>query len=566
VPSPPPASGTAAPPVARPLRPREAPPADVPRHTNDRLWRAAPALVAALGALAYLLVEPRTVDLAAHVYRAGLFDREGFTIWNNEWYSGHYTLSHSVLYPPLASWLGPRTLGAVAAVVSAAAFEPLVRAHFGERARWGALWFGIGALTPLYAGRLPFGVGVALGLAAALALQRRRTWPAAALAAAAALSSPVAGVFLALAGAALFLTRDRLRGLALATGGLVPPVAVSLVFGNAGREPFEFSAWFPLPVMALAFAWALPRGERTLRVGALVYALASVAWFAIETPMGGNGVRLGALVGGPVLLCALLARDGASWLRPRGRLGRLRPVAIVVLLAGLAFWQWSPAVRDLIKGLEDPSVESAYYEPLLRFLDRAGGPPGRVEIPFTRSHWEAAEVAPHHPLARGWLRQTDTDRNRIFYDGALNRVTYGAWLAERGVRWVALPSAKPDYSAYHERALIESGLPYLRLRFRSEDWRVYEVTLPHPLVVSKAPADVRLERLGSDEAVLDVRRAGEAVVRVHWNPYWRLEGGCVERAGEWTRIAMDRPGRVRLVTTFDPGRVVSRGRRCSDGS
>ena len=41
-------------------------------------------------------------------------------------------------------------------------------------ARWGSIWFGIGTATLLFTARLPFAIGVAFGLAALLALQRRR--------------------------------------------------------------------------------------------------------------------------------------------------------------------------------------------------------------------------------------------------------------------------------------------------------------------------------------------------------------------------------------------------------
>ena len=46
-----------------------------------------------------------------------------------------------------------------------------------------------------------------------------------------------------------------------------------------------------------------------------------------------------------------------------------------------------------------------------------GGGPFRVEIPFTDNHWESRWVAPHVPLARGWERQLDRERNALFYDG-----------------------------------------------------------------------------------------------------------------------------------------------------
>jgi hypothetical protein len=211
----------------------------------------------------------------------------------------------------------------------------------------------------------------------------------------------------------------------------------------------------------------------------------------------------------------------------------------------------------------DPAAQASYYRPLVRQLEAAGGPPGRVEVAFTRAHWESAEVAPHYPLARGWERQLDIERNPIFYDGPLDAATYRGWLGENGVRFVALAGAVLDYSSKRERELIESGVPYLREVWSSPDWRLFEVTSPHPMVVPESGAEVRLTRLGSDDADLDVRRPGAAVVRVAWSPYWIANGACVERAGEWTRVIPQRAGTLRLRMQFAPARAVSRGRRCA---
>ena len=43
-------------------------------------------------------------------------------------------------------------------------------------------------------------------------------------------------------------------------------------------------------------------------------------------------------------------------------------------------------------------------------------------------------------------------------------------------------SGKPDFSSFKERALIETGLPYLMPVWHSKEWRVYDVTLPHARV------------------------------------------------------------------------------------
>ena len=525
-------------------------------------WHAAPIIAAIVFAIVYLIWEPRTVDLAAHTFRADLFGEEGFTIWNGQWYGGHHTPAYSILSPPLAWLLGPPLALALAAVASAALFPPLARGAFGdEQARWGSLWFGIATGTLLFTARLPFALGVAFGLAALLALQRRHYAWAIVFAALCPLGSPVAGLFLAMAGVAFALAAkgDRTKiyeGLAIAVAAFVPPLFLAWAFPEGGWAPFPFTAYLPIPAFALACLIVLPREQRALRWGAVLYGVGATVALLMETPMGGNAVRLGALFGGPVLLCAL-------WGRPI--MHRLWAVPLLAVgFAALAFWQWSPAVRDVIKYIEDPAAKSDYFEPLRAFLFTLPDQ-RRVEIPFTRSHWEGAEVAMTVPLARGWLRQLDTGMHPIFYKGEISRLTYASWLADNAVRYVALPSAKPDKSSYRERALIEQGLPYLRLRWKSRDWRVYEVLLPAPIVIPQRDAKIVLEQMQSDELLLDVKRPGEAIVKVRWTPYWYASNGaCVEPNGDWTRVIADEVGFVRLSTRFAPERLFSRGRRCDD--
>jgi hypothetical protein len=525
-------------------------------------WTAAPTAVALVTGLAYLVVAPRPGDLAAHVFRAELFGREGFTIWNGQWYGGHHTLAYSVLTPPLSWLVGPRLLLVVSCAAIAFLFEQLVRRHFGaERARFGALWLGAGTATLLATSRLPFALGTALGLGALLALQRDRPRLAAALALLSPLASPVAGLFTGLAGLAYAAgsgrgARPRRRGAAVAAAAFAPPLLLGVAFPEGGWAPFPFTAYLPIPVLCAACLALFPRDERTLRAGAVLYALGGTLAVCVETQIGGTAPRLGMLFGGPLLLCAT-----------HDRLKRAAPQLLVVALAGfglLAYWQWTSAIRDIDKALRDPAADSNYFEPLRQFLDTLPDQ-RRIEIPFTSSRWENAEVAPLVPLARGWLRQLDTGLNPVFYRGGLNRLTYASWLAENAVRYVALPSAKPDKSSYAERALIERGLRYLRLRWKSDDWRVYEVLLPAPIVISQGRANIVLEQLGSDEVLLDVKQPGEALVRVRWTPYWFAAGGCVERAGDWTRVIADERGFMRLSTRFAPERIVEHGRRCDDG-
>ncbi|MGI8844768.1 MAG: hypothetical protein ACR2HC_01085, partial [Thermoleophilaceae bacterium] len=214
-------------------------------------WRIAPTLLTTAFAIVYVIVKPRSPDLAAHIFRAELFGREGFTIWNGQWYGGHHTPAYSVLSPPLVWLLGPQVTAALASIGATACFTELVRRHFGVRHyRLGALWFGFGAVSLMATNRVPFALGVAFGTAATLALQRERRLLAPMLAVLSAISSPVAGLFMAMGGLAYALAAHgegvpikRRDGMALAAGAFVPPVLLTIAFPEGGYAPFPFSAY-----------------------------------------------------------------------------------------------------------------------------------------------------------------------------------------------------------------------------------------------------------------------------------------------------------------------------------
>ncbi|GAC1317062.1 MAG: hypothetical protein NVSMB25_04030 [Thermoleophilaceae bacterium] len=511
----------------------------------DRL----PVLVAASAATIYLLVAPRSVDLAAHVYRAEMFGRHGLAVWDASWYAGHHIPAYSVTFPPLAWLLGAPLAGAIAAVAATLLFARLVALRFGDSARTGPLWFAIASATLLFSGRLAFAAGVSVGLAALLAFARDRPRLATVLAAGCGLTSPIAALFLALAGLAVALSGARRRGIALGVAAAAPPLALAYAFPEGGYEPFASSQFWPLLALTLLVALTLPRSAPTLRKGAALYALATIAAFVLHTPMGGNVARLGELFGAPLVVCALRSRS-------------LRKPVLLIPLAWLAL---APAVKDVAKVTGDRSVDAGYYRPLLATLARAGGEPGRVEIPFTRSHWESAEVAPRFPLARGWERQLDIARNGLFYGrGPLTPATYAAWLSAHAVRWVAVAAAAPDYSAEAELRLIAANPSYLSLRWRSRDWKLYEFTGPHALI---EPESGRFRLLSSTPEGIDlqVTRPGSARIAVAWSPYWHVTRGCVERDGNWTRVRSPSAATLRLEIRFSFSRVSNRGPRCELG-
>src|SRR5690606_22580940 len=244
-------------------------------------------------------------------------------------------------------------------VAAAWCFERLVRSRYGERARLAAWLFGAGAATNLFTGRLTFALGLALAMAALLALDRRRELPGALLAGLSSFGSPVAGLFVAFAGGTLFLAGHRRAGLVLAVPAAFTIGVAAFGFPTGGMEPFAGNTFTLIIPGSLLVFLLLPRGERTLRLGALLYLVMCAALFAIDTPVGGNATRLGALAAAPLVALA--------W-------GRRRAVLVIGALALTLYWQWVAPVRDLPDAVGERSVEAAYYEPLLAELDRRAGP------------------------------------------------------------------------------------------------------------------------------------------------------------------------------------------------
>ena len=490
-------------------------------------------LPAVLLAAVYLIWAPPSADLAAQTFRTDLFDVHHLEVWTNAWYAGVHIPGYSLLYPPLASLFGIRLVGAVAAVAAAALFAALVRPYYGERARLAIWLFGIGSATNLFTGRLTFALGVALGLGALLAIDRRHPAWAALLAALSACASPVAGLFVAFAGAVLFLTGRRGDGLVLGASAFVVTVAVAWAFPTVGVEPFLANTFTLISAATLILIVLLPADEHRLRVGAGLYLALCTALFVIDTAVGGNVTRLGALLAAPLFALG-------AW-------GR-RPAWVVALaLAPLIYWQWVAPVRDLVDAVGEPSVEAAYYDPLLEEIERrAPDEPFRVQVPPTRNRWEAVYVAERFPIGRGWLRQTESGDFDLFQDDNLTAASYREWLDHRGVAFVAVSvGAEPDYLSEDEIDLIHAGLPYLDEVWSNDDWELYAVDAPVP--IGPAPFE-----LTDDGFRLQADRPGDTLVAVRFSPYFRVLSGdaCVSESLDFTMVEARAAGTIEVDAEF----------------
>ena len=519
-------------PVSAPMTPVVATPVAAAHRLPFRTFEA-PLLAAVLGGVATLLGWHGS-DLAAHVYRVIQFQRNGLTLWDSQWYGGHFTLDYSVVFPPVAGIIGVSTTAIASAAGAAWAFDRLGRSHFGPSARSGSLVFALGTVAQVAIGQLPFLMGEALALAACWAAARRR-WPlAVALAVATSLASPLAGAFLALAAMSWLLAswpRHRLGITLLAAGVALPVMVVSVLFPGQGMFPYPWPT-FVLELAVCVGLWILvPRQERALRNAARLYVFAIAVSFVLRSPMGGNVGRLGECPAIPLVVCLLWPHR--RWL-------------LVVVAVPLGLWQWTPAWAAMTQNGRDPSTHRAYYQPLVAYLEAHGQPPGRVEVVPTRLHWEAAYVAPDVALARGWERQLDTADNPLFYtDGALTAASYRGWLVDNGVRYVALSDAPLDYAAVGEAQLVQTGVAGLVPVWRNANWRVFEVAGSPGIV--QGPG--RLVSLDGDHVVLDATGPGPILVRVHYSSDWSVVGGggCVAKAqGDWTTVNASGPGQIRL--------------------
>jgi hypothetical protein len=522
-------------------------------------WLPAVALSAALAAL-MLVWDPQVGDLAAQVFHTELFEDTGLAIWNGSWYAGHYTLNYSVLFPPAAALIGPQVVGLLAVVASSYLFERLVQDHWGTEARWATLWFAAGVVTMLAEGQLTFALGVAFGLAALRSLQTGRAVLAVLAAGACPLASPVAGAFLAgVVAAGLWERGERISRAAIAAAvvALVLTVAPNLAFPEPGRFPFVFSSFVAIPVWcagALFLIWRA-EGEGRLRRVIIGYALASTLIYLTPNALGGNAVRLGALFGGPVLAAVLLAHRPLP--RPHPRVPAwFYSVVLVVMLACSLYWQFTASVTQIARSVGDPSTEASFFQPASRWLTAHGGRGLRIEVTPTANHWESAYLAPKFELARGWLRQLDTARDDIFYkEGALTDRSYERWLRNNAISYVALPDAPLDYSSVAERKLILSHPSYLKERFHSAHWRIYEVRNSKPLVAPLGNGRASAIAVGRQGFALDVTHPGEFLVRVNFTPYWSIGrgSGCLLRRGDWTIARTAHPGIFTVDADFSLG-------------
>ncbi|MBC2907655.1 DUF2029 domain-containing protein [Streptomyces cupreus] len=520
-----------------------APPRKQPFRTlweRHRVPLLATAPTLPLYALWWSLLATGGGDLAAQEAWADFVSRHGGSAYNLFWYGGMHTANYSLISPYLMAALGVRTVTVVSGLAASWLAAVLITRAGVRRPVGPALLASLALWCNVASGRTTFALGVAFGLAACLLLTReRRTTLAVAYAALATMASPVAGLFLVVVGAALLLVRDWARALSL----LIPPAVVvgvtTLLFPFTGEQLMPPARIWPPVVLGLAVAALAPGTWRVAQWSGAVYAAGTVLTYLIPSPVGTNVERFAELFAPAVLLAALLSAPG---------LAKVRRNLLVAALVFSVAWVGKKTADDLEVSTVVPAW-AAETDGVIRALEGLGADRTRVEVVPARNHREAVELAPHINMARGWNRQLDMERARLFYDGTFNATTYRAWLDRWAVGLVVLPLGKPDGFAEAEARLIGERRPdWLEPVWQDAHWRIYRVRDAVPLV--SAPASV--VRTSGADLVVQLPRAGSVTVRVAYSPWLRAEGGCLSRQGEFTRLTVTAPGEYRISSEYGP--------------
>ncbi|MDH6575029.1 MFS transporter [Kitasatospora sp. MAP5-34] len=517
---------------------------------------AATALAAVLNVLWALFLANDSGDLAAQYAWTEFIRQNPDSAYNLSWYGGMHTASYSLLSPYLMGWLGVRTTGVLATTASAAVAARLLTRVRAGRPLVLALWTALALSADLFSGRVTFALGILFALGAVALLfpaaghDRRRLAAVLGLGVLATMASPVAGLFLEVVAAALFLDRRRPESYAVAAGPFLVIGGTALLFPFQGVQPFDWWLAAPLAVTAACAALVLPRGWRVLRAGSAIYALGAALTWVVPSPVGSNVERLPLLFGPTVLLAALFHRPPGVPADPLR--ARRRRVAVALLLCVGAVWQVTKPIGDLVATV--PAQATALHpKPLIDELRRIGADRGRVEVVPLRTHGEASDIAPYVNLARGWNRQADVARNPLFYQDTLSPDDYHAWLQFWGVGFVVLPAGPPDDAAVDEARIVQEPHDWLSPVWKDANWQLYRVMDALPLVAP--PATVQLA--GPAAVTIDVPEPGSVLLRIPWSPWLSLggdaggTGSCLTQGGsDWTVLHAAHAGTYQVASRY----------------
>lgn len=519
-----------------------------------------PVVATVVTAVVLALLNPPMRDLQAALAResanrAGV----GVTYWF-DWFGGVSPGSYSLIVPTLTSVTGSLPLLCLCTVLIAALAYPVSRtAAHPTLLTWAV---SLAAVLNMFSGRVTFSVGVALAMVALCLFQHQRPAGGALLLVVSGLASPLVPAFAGMILVPfLFHRRYRSRTVWTATVGAALGVGLPyLLFGAPGSQPFPWTTLLWSLIIGTGAGAAFlsststpqPTTVTPSRWIAPVAMTAAVVLFIVPTGVGSNLSRFFYLV----LPCVVLYWSLKS------------PRVLALLLSPALVYALFVALYDQVT-VADTSDAHELYVPLTDQLDDLVDDGRidnhRVELVDTGTHAGSFHVTDSVPLARGWENQSDMRYNPVFYEkDALTATSYRDWLSDNAVAYVAVADA-PIRQQENEAKLIGGGLDYLSEVWSNDDWRLYRVTAPTPIVappltlleVSPSTMTVRVpqEAVGTDQLVrirpsryLTATSDGDEVDD-------RTLATCLAPTdtGNWTTARFSRPGVYTLSGQFSVG-------------
>src|SRR3954452_6615053 len=459
----------------------------------------APSLFAALSGIAFVVLRPGVNDLSAARARASAVEHGvGLTYWFS-WFGGGATPgNYSVLSPYTSALIGTEVLGALSALgVTVLATIAARGTVYPVAGAWVA---AVAAALNLWSGRVPFLFGSAFAVGAVIAIRHQRRLPAVGLTLVSILASPVSGAFICMGLSGTFLTtrtKEYRPIIAWVVGtSLASLLAVAVLFGNPGPEPFSIWQLLAVGLGQLWLWWAWPADHVRTTLGATF--LATLVLWAVPNGMGSNFGRF-------IEFCLPVLVMATSSKRLRLAILGVLPVLIMGAVG---------TTRDLINAAR-PVSTVGYYKSLAARLDRIPDLRNyRVEVVNHGAHAGYDALLDHALLARGWETQEDQALNKSLLNDPLDPVTYKVWLDNNAVGYVALPSS--SVGPYPEYKLVQKHrAKYLHRIWSNGDWELFRVDSPTPIV--GRPGSVR----DHDQKSMTIRVPCKCTiaVRVRWSKF-----------------------------------------------